>query len=194
MTRYEGKNVTVWDRDETDWGGGCSILFATFVIGVLVGVIIGLNVASRPTPATAPQPTGSVEVRRSAVPLSPTVATLVVEASASPEPTPTQPSSYSNGRVGILAYASPSLGSRYLAIPIGAGHRVEVCVGSRCLLRVSTDAGPAPSMLRAGRIADVSFVDFAWLCQCDPAAQGTINGSWRLASAQSTVPPTDVTP
>lgn len=79
---------------------------------------------------------------------------------------------------GIAAYAKRSHGSRYLAIPEGPGHRVRICASEhpdRCLpVRTSTDAGPDLEMQRAGRVADLSFVDFAYLCRCDPTIRGTM--------------------
>jgi hypothetical protein len=93
---------------------------------------------------------------------------------------------------GVIAYAEPSFGDRYLALPEGPGHRLTICVGRRCLERVSTDAGPDLSMQRAGRIADVSFVDFAWLCRCDPAVRGTAVATIERFGPGLTAPPTDV--
>lgn len=62
---------------------------------------------------------------------------------------------------GIVNYADPSHGRWYLAIPDGKGVRVEICGPSGCLIRTSTDAGPALHMQRAGRIADLNSVDWA---------------------------------
>ena len=99
---------------------------------------------------------------------------------------------------GIAAYAAPSFGSRYLAIPEGPGVRVVVCAQlhrDRCVTRTSTDAGPALFMQRAGRVADLSFVDFAALCRCDPPDVGTIPVSIEyVGRAGVTPPPTDVQP
>lgn len=50
-------------------------------------------------------------------------------------------------------------GRSYLALPEGPGHRVRICA-KRCLTMTSTDAGPAKSMQRAGRICDMN--DWAW--------------------------------
>jgi hypothetical protein len=96
------------------------------------------------------------------------------------------------GRTGIIAHS----GSRdfYLAIPLGPGVRVEVCI-ERCEVLTSTDAGPDRSMLLAGRIADVDAATFEYLCRC-PASQGLARGSWRLAGIgpRMTLPPTDTAP
>jgi hypothetical protein len=99
---------------------------------------------------------------------------------------------------GIAAYAVPSYGSRYLAIPEGPGVRVTVCSQAtplRCVDRVSTDAGPDREMQRAGRVADVSYVDFAYLCGCDPRIRGTMPVTIHYGAAAGATPPsTDVQP
>jgi len=160
------------------------------------GAIGSVDASARERPGTSSAPTGAPPVRRALEPET-----------AQDGPSPEGPrvlapmtggGSLARGRTGILAYASRAHGATYLAIPIGPGHRVTICAAAtgRCLERTSTDAGPNRERLQAGRIADVSFVDFAWLCSCDPAAVGTIRGSWRLASSAHAVtpPPTDVQP
>lgn len=79
-----------------------------------------------------------------------------------------------NGRYGTWAYASASHGSRYLAIPEGRGWIVEVCGPLDCLERVSTDAGPELWLQRAGRIGDLSSVDFRVVC--GPTSAGLCRG------------------
>jgi hypothetical protein len=102
---------------------------------------------------------------------------------------PSETANVRNGREGIIAHT----GSRdfYLAIPLGPGVRVEVCI-ERCEVLTSTDAGPSHDMLVAGRIADVDAATFEYLCRC-PASQGLAEGSWRLAGIgpRITLPPTD---
>ena len=83
-------------------------------------------------------------------------------------------SSPSGTRSGIAAYAAPSFGNLYLAIPEGPGRRVKICVSGRCIERVSTDAGPALFRQREGRVADVSWSDFRYLCQCNPSVIGLL--------------------
>jgi hypothetical protein len=75
---------------------------------------------------------------------------------------------------GLASYVSRSYGSRYLALPGGPGIRVTICSRGRCVRRTSTDAGPSKAMQRAGRVADLSFRDFAFLCRCQPSAVGLI--------------------
>src|SRR4030095_1278977 len=94
-------------------------------------------------------------------------------------------------RSGIAAYANQSHGSRYLAIPEGSGVPVTICHAKRCIDRVSTDAGPDRAMQRAGRVADLSYVDFAYLCGCDPRPRGLIHVTIAYSGARATVPPTD---
>ena len=65
---------------------------------------------------------------------------------------------------GTWAWADPSHGDRYLAIPEGPGYRVLVCGPAACLERFSTDAGPVKSLQRAGRLGDLSARD--WLTVC----------------------------
>lgn len=96
--------------------------------------------------------------------------------------------------VGVASYVRRSLGDRYLALPAGPGVRVRICSSStRCLVRTSTDAGPDLAMQRRGRVADLSFVDFAWLCRCDPPRVGLLHVTVEeLRAPRITPPPTDV--
>ena len=75
---------------------------------------------------------------------------------------------------GIASFVGPSYGPRYLALPGGRGITVRICGASACIVRVSTDAGPDRAMQRApyGRVADLSFADFALVCDCDPWVVG----------------------
>lgn len=69
---------------------------------------------------------------------------------------------------GRASFMDPAYGPRYLALPGGPGITVTICSVERCIRRTSTDAGPDLAMQRAGRVADLSFADFAFLCDCDP--------------------------
>lgn len=95
---------------------------------------------------------------------------------------------------GTIAYAVPSFGSRYLAIPEGPGHRVRICVDERCLARTSTDAGPDLAMQREGRLADLSYVDFRYLCGCRPESIGLIVGTIEYLGPTVTPPATETEP
>lgn len=75
---------------------------------------------------------------------------------------------------GVASFVAPGYGARYLALPGGAGTRVRVCGPAACVVRTSTDAGPDLAMQRAGRIADLSLVDFRRVCGCDPWAVGLV--------------------
>jgi hypothetical protein len=87
---------------------------------------------------------------------------------------PGEVSAAASGTVsGTASFVGPRFGPRYLALPEGRGIRVEICSSAgRCVTRVSTDAGPDRAMQRAGRVADLSFDDFAFLCGCDPWVVG----------------------
>ena len=75
---------------------------------------------------------------------------------------------------GTASFMDPSYGASYLALPSGPGHRVLICSVERCVTRTSTDAGPDLAMQRAGRVADLSYRDAAFLCGCDPYIPGLI--------------------
>lgn len=108
---------------------------------------------------------------------------------------------------GIASYVNPSYGSRYLALPEHKwgrpGFRVMICGPADCVNRTSTDAGPDLPMQRAGRIADMSFRDFATVCGCNPKLKGTVKVTVYYlgkepfkklipSKALPTPPPTDV--
>lgn len=90
---------------------------------------------------------------------------------------------------GIASYVGPRYGSRYLALPGGPGLRVRVCSASKCLMRTSTDAGPALFLQRQGRVADLSRADFRTLCGCRPELVGLIHVT--VAYAAPKLPETD---
>lgn len=52
--RYEGRHVTVWDRDEPQWRAGCAWLVIVLLIGVSIGFMIGSCTAPRTAPSTTP--------------------------------------------------------------------------------------------------------------------------------------------
>jgi hypothetical protein len=117
----------------------------------------------------------SVSGRSAASPSSPAA---VSEGSPSPAtPKPTQRGDGGAVAGGTASFVDPSFGARYLALPQGPGHHVRICDRRmrRCVWRVSTDAGPSLQRQREGRIADVSFADFRFLCGgCDPWAKGLL--------------------
>lgn len=83
-----------------------------------------------------------------------------------PQPAGTFPPALSGGATtdvlwtGIVNYSTPSFGRWYLAIPAGPGVRVRICGPGGCLDRTSTDAGPSLERQRAGRIADLNWIDW----------------------------------
>jgi hypothetical protein len=97
-------------------------------------------------------------------------------------------------RSGTWAYADPSYGPLYLAIPEGPGWRVRVCGPAACLDRVSTDAGPDLFLQRAGRIGDLSAVDFEAVCGLSAAQRvifGLCQGTSTLLRRPVRLPETD---
>jgi hypothetical protein len=192
MQKVDGKTVTTWDyADEIDWRSGCGLLSAVFVIGIVVGFIVGANLPPQSAPATVPEPS-TADVQRSAVSdyTLPTAAGVEGIADASPEPTG-EVGSVAEGRKGIIAYATIG-GPSYLAIPIGPGHRVKICGPAACWTTVSTDAGPNHERLVAGRIADVAVGQWERICGL-PRTSGTCRGSWHTVDAGDVGGPT-VTP
>lgn len=106
---------------------------------------------------------------------------LSAPSGAPPDPGTTAPPIDAWTRQGIIAWAAPSHGPRYLAIPAGPGHDVVVCA-VRCLRLISTDAGPDRAMQRAGRIGDLAVE--LWEHVCDvPRSAGLCEATirpWRL--------------
>jgi len=81
-------------------------------------------------------------------------------------------------RSGTWAYANPSHGSDYLAIPEGPRWRVTVCGPLACLERTSNDAGPDLFLQRKGRIGDLSSGDF--MVVCGPLSRGLCDGWYTI--------------
>lgn len=179
--RYSGRHVEVWDREEPNrgWVAGCILLAAVAFVAFMIGYLWGSAVRPVPTTTTRPDASGAAgSVRVSA------------QAQRGTSSAPTPPPNDSHLPGGIVAYADPTYGTRYLAIPEGPGVTVRICT-DHCIVRISTDAGPALSMQRLGRVADLSYVDFADLCRCDPRLVGTMRVSMAGAGPHLTPPPTD---
>lgn len=196
----------LWDPQANAWVPRPSSLIALLVglvLGILGGIVLVLIVVALLAAPRAAHPatgdaTGSVRGEQLGAPLaapSPSLSAARLaarEVDGAPSPDVEIGTAIAGG---LLAYADPSHGDRYLAIPSGPGRRVRICSSiGLCLERTSTDAGPALSMQRAGRIADVSFVDFAYLCACDPRSVGLLEGSIESLAPGLTPPPTDVGP
>lgn len=79
---------------------------------------------------------------------------------------------------GTWAYAKASYGPDYVAIPEGRGWQVTVCGPLDCIDVVSTDAGPALYLQRAGRIGDLAAVMFQEIC--GPLSAGLCRGSYTI--------------
>ena len=149
-----------------------------FILAIIVAACVG-------SPATSEvvRPSGSSAA--SLVPEAPSSRALETAASRSSValfPSPSVPAvggtrkpSAAISLTGLASFVDPSFGGRYLALPSGPGHLARICSRiHRCIWRRSTDAGPSLAMQRAGRVADVSYGDFAWLCGCNPWAVGLL--------------------
>ena len=176
------------------WGLAVAVLVTT---SLLLGIFIGRASAS------APQVTSGV-LRATAAPdggssAAPLVAEAPSPVATRPPHTPSVAARVSRSdppaiEAGVAAYATRSHGDRYLALPDGPGVRVRICAGGRCVDRVSTAAGPALFRQRQGRVADLSYVDFAFLCRCRPELVGLLRVSIERSVMTVTPPPTDVKP
>jgi hypothetical protein len=180
------------------WRRIIAAIVGAFIAGLLIGRLI-VPVSAAPRPAQPVIPGAAIEAGATG--------NLAGQIGASlQDRDPARSGEYASGAPtsdvgtalasGIVAYAAPALGDRYLALPGGAGALVRICArsGTVCLDRVSTDAGPALSMQRAGRIADVSFVDFAWLCRCDPPDVGLLVATIEWIGPELTPPATETEP
>lgn len=173
------------------------LLMALILFGF--GVILGagfsvganlVNAASRPAPEQGATPPVILDVRgpqgRTGAPhMSPRVAPRSVADSGDDRPSdplaggPTaKPEPAPIGRHGTLSHMGSGYPADYLAIPLGPGVTVKLC-GVRCGIYVSTDAGPARSMLVRGRIADASVSIFEYVCQA-PASVGLCDARWTV--------------
>lgn len=194
------------EDEHRERGGALAGLLIVGLVGMLVGALLVFGAAHVFAAPRAAQPatgdaTGSVRAEQLGAPLAPASqppgtlsAATSVESGAmpgAPQPTGGDGTAIASG---VIAYADPSLGDRYLALPGGPGQLVRICVGRRCLERTSTDAGPALFEQRAGRVADVSFRDFGTLCRCDPPSRGTMVATIEWIGAGATPPPTSTEP
>jgi hypothetical protein len=160
------------------------LVLAASVFWFVVGIAVGRAYAApRPSPQPASVQSGDLSSTHDAMapgstgaprgePLSGELDASTVPASAgSGAPTPTAEIG-SSIESGIASYVAASYGPRYLALPVGPGHRVEICGAGGCVTRTSNDAGPDLEMQRAGRIADLSLADWEHVCGL-PALRGT---------------------
>lgn len=123
-----------------------------------------------PTPAARPS-----EVRD----LDATEPSTVESVRGTPSPGTTAQPAEAWTRQGIVNWATESHGPTYLALPIGPGHRVELCGPGGCLTLLSTDAGPDLERQRAGRIADLA-VELWESISGVPRGYGGFVGTWTL--------------
>lgn len=144
--------------------------------GELGGAAVRIGVPGLSEGAAVPSSEAPSSGNRAAA-ASPSSSAADSEGSPSPAtPKPTQQGDGGAVAGGTASFVDPSFGARYLALPQGPGHHVRICDRRmrRCVWRVSTDAGPSLQRQREGRVADVSFADFRWLCRCDPWAKGLL--------------------
>lgn len=153
--------------------------------GLLIGVLLMAAVVdTRPFSVAASRP---AQESTPADPLRPQHDEALVPLSSSetpgrtriPEPAPlptavTAATAAAGTISGLASFVAPAYGARYLALPAGRGVGVQICGPVACVVRTSTDAGPDKAMQRAGRVADLSFRDFAIICGCDPWAVGLV--------------------
>ncbi len=174
------------------------LIAAAFALGVVAHAVL----AARPGTSEALAAQASAGGGSSAASLVPGVPHSVSAAAPQPSvsvhdsvsvtgPTPTEPPAIASG---LASYVRPSLGAGYLALPVGPGHRVRICSAHGCIVRTSTDAGPALFEQRRGRVADLSFSDFHTLCGgCDPKSVGLLVVSIEDVGG-ATPPPTTTLP
>lgn len=67
--------------------------------------------------------------------------------------------------LGIASWMPARFGPAYLALPEGPGVTVRICA-VRCLVMVSTDAGPDLAMQRRARVADIGLATWEYICAC----------------------------
>lgn len=102
-----------------------------------------------------------------------------VPSGAPPDPGTTAPPPETWTREGIASWMPERFGPTYLALPIGPGHRVELCGAGGCEVMVSNDAGPALVMQRANRIADIAVLAWERICAV-PRSLGLCPVTWTL--------------
>lgn len=136
------------------------VALAALLFGLLLGFAVGRVDA---TPRSAPEHVPSTAFR-SVIGAPSSVRALPVVADPLGAPTPAaaeQPSASAvSVREGLASWMPERYGPDYLALPIGPGHRVELCGPGGCITMVSTDSGPDLASQRAGRVADIGVL--AW--------------------------------
>jgi transcriptional regulator with XRE-family HTH domain len=161
--------------------GGAGMRYAlVFLAGLAAGILLVL-LASHPATsrqASTPRPVQfrpipPVATARPAAPTPPASPSLPSPATGTRPAlvmtlrtaTPPQPPSPRRTALrGVATWMPERYGSRYLALPSGAGHRVRICGAGGCLVITSTDSGPSLAMQRAGRIADIGVRSWEGIC------------------------------
>jgi hypothetical protein len=203
----QGHDVGLYDgaHSRPIWRRIVAAIVATFIAGLLIGrLIVPVSAAPRSAQPVIPsgRPMAGTEVdpagQIGAPPMSitgPAASSLATDGPVGGAPPSSDVELGTAIESGVIAYAARSFGDRYLALPEGPGSRVTICSSqTRCIVRTSTDAGPSLQRQREGRIADVSFADFAWLCRCDPPSLGTMVATIERGTPGITPPPTSTEP
>ena len=186
------------ESERGDFWTGVVYAMLAWLAGLLLGLFIAHQAVAAPRSAANVIPTvasgsgmpGASAPASSGNPSQPSGAPLGPSPSAGGTRLNGAPlEAYEGGRTGTIAWADESLGPRYLAVPIGPGHRVRIC-SARCVVMVSTDAGPNRERLQAGRIADLAVGVWERVCGL-PRSAGLCLGSWTVVRSIATPPATD---
>ncbi len=92
---------------------------------------------------------------------------------------------------GVVGYASPSYGPRYLAMRLPRGTHVHICGPAGCAYAVVSDYGPS-KRLHPERIADLSWRDFGRVCGAH--SMGLCRAQAELLEVPPELPATDTAP
>jgi hypothetical protein len=94
---------------------------------------------------------------------------------------------------GWISYADRQHGRFYLAMRLPRGTVVRICGPGGCLRRVVNDYGPKAS-IRPIRIADVSYLDWLFICGQKSHLHGKCRGSAIIFEKAPQLPATDTAP
>jgi hypothetical protein len=166
-----------------DQGVACGLLVASalFMLGLIIWIASSvMTPRSAGAPTAAPYLPASSTLQRSWAPSPGDGSDVSVPRATSAVGEPEQAARTMVPvvlpvRSGVIAWAAAGLGSRYLALPIGPGHRVELRGPGGCIVVRSTDAGPALVLQRHGRIADLAVGLWATISGV-PASRGLFRG------------------
>jgi hypothetical protein len=144
------------------------------LVAFAAGLLVGMTVVRASTPRPTPGPrTHSAQAWTGAPVASGTPSSDPDEMRPVPRPVaqPTAKPSAAikhrqpvrEGRTGLASTYGPGWDG-WIAWPAGPGYRLRVCGAGGCRTVTSNDAGPAPEMLRAGRVIDLDVPTFEAVC------------------------------